>query len=107
MSTDQPPACRSGLDDFALALAPLLHSRLRLRARFRLPPSQVTGRKWCGTAFGGFKSRTDVPILVEEYMSGDLPLAQYVTHRYQGVGAIKEAIDAMHKGDVLRAVVSY
>jgi len=71
------------------------------------PFQLVTGRKWCGTAFGGFKSRTDVPILVEEYMSGDLPLAQYVTHRYQGVGAIKEAIDAMHKGDVLRAVVSY
>ena len=46
-------------------------------------------------------------MLVEEYMSGELALSQYVTHRYKGVGSIKEAIDAMHSGEVLRAVISY
>jgi S-(hydroxymethyl)glutathione dehydrogenase/alcohol dehydrogenase len=45
------------------------------------PFQLVTGRTWKGTAFGGFKSRTDVPGLVEEHLSGELPLAQYVTHR--------------------------
>ena len=71
------------------------------------PFQLVTGRKWVGTAFGGYKSRTEVPMLVEEYMSGELALSQYVTHRYKGVGSIKEAIDAMHSGEVLRAVISY
>lgn len=71
------------------------------------PFQLVTGRKWVGTAFGGYKSRTEVPMLVEEHMSGSLPLKQYITHRYQGVHAISEAIDAMHSGEVLRAVVSY
>jgi S-(hydroxymethyl)glutathione dehydrogenase/alcohol dehydrogenase len=32
------------------------------------PFQLVTGRVWKGTAFGGFKSRTQVPELVEKYM---------------------------------------
>lgn len=32
------------------------------------PFQLVTGRTWKGTAFGGYKSRTDVPKLVEEYL---------------------------------------
>ena len=71
------------------------------------PFQLVTGRKWVGTAFGGYKSRTEVPQLVDEHLSGALPLSQYVTHRYSGVGAITEAVDKMHSGEVLRAVVSY
>ena len=71
------------------------------------PFQLVTGRRWVGTAFGGFKSRTEVPMLVDEHLSGALPLGQYVTHRYQGVAAIKDAIEAMHTGEVLRAVVTY
>jgi len=71
------------------------------------PFQLVTGRTWKGTAFGGYKSRTDVPMLVDEHLRGELPLAQYVTHRYRGIGAIAEAITAMHEGKVLRAVVTY
>ena len=44
-----------------------------------------TGRQWKGTAFGGFKSRTDVPELVEQYLKGDLPIENYITHEFQGV----------------------
>lgn len=32
------------------------------------PFQLVTGRVWKGTAFGGFKSRSQVPWLVEKYM---------------------------------------
>lgn len=32
------------------------------------PFQLVTGRVWKGTAFGGYKSRTDVPKLVDAYM---------------------------------------
>jgi len=71
------------------------------------PFQLVTGRRWVGTAFGGYKSRDDVPALVEENLSGKLPLDQYVTHRYKGMAGITEAIDAMHSGEVLRAVVTY
>ena len=34
------------------------------------PFQLVTGRQWKGTAFGGFKSRSEVPGLVDAYMNG-------------------------------------
>lgn len=34
------------------------------------PFQLVTGRRWIGTAFGGWKTRSDVPILVDRYMAG-------------------------------------
>ena len=71
------------------------------------PFQLVTGRVWKGTAFGGFKSRTDVPKLVERMMSGDIPVDHYITHVFDGVGATNDAIDALHSGKCLRAVVQY
>lgn len=60
-----------------------------------------------GTAFGGYKSRSDVPLLVEDYMNGKLPIDQYVTHEFDGVDTINDAIHALHGGECLRAVVKY
>jgi S-(hydroxymethyl)glutathione dehydrogenase/alcohol dehydrogenase len=71
------------------------------------PFQLVTGRQWKGTAFGGFKSRTDVPELVERYMDGTLPIDHYVTHSFTGVEAIDEAMNLMHDGKCLRAVINY
>eukprot|EP01059_Diplonema_ambulator_P006678 TRINITY_DN162_c1_g2_i2.p1 TRINITY_DN162_c1_g2~~TRINITY_DN162_c1_g2_i2.p1 ORF type:complete len:575 (+),score=205.40 TRINITY_DN162_c1_g2_i2:85-1725(+) len=71
------------------------------------PFQLVTGRRWVGTAFGGWKSRTDVPKLVEASLKGDLPVDRYITHRFQGVAKINDAISALESGDCLRAVVSY
>jgi hypothetical protein len=31
-------------------------------------------RQWLGTAFGGYKSRTSVPKLVDQYMAKEIPL---------------------------------
>jgi len=71
------------------------------------PFQLVTGRVWKGTAFGGFKSRRDVPILVNKYLDGQLPIDHYITHTFNGVEKTNEAIDALHGGDCLRAVVRY
>lgn len=71
------------------------------------PFQLVTGRVWKGTAFGGFKSRTDVPKLVERMMSGEIPVDQYITHTFDGVQTTNDAIDALHCGECLRAVVHY
>jgi len=71
------------------------------------PFQLVTGRKWTGTAFGGFKSRTEVPGLIDDYENGTLKLDHYITHRFQGIDSIIEAVDALHSGDCLRAVVTY
>eukprot|EP01134_Creolimax_fragrantissima_P000356 CFRG0356T1 len=71
------------------------------------PFQLVTGRVWKGTAFGGWKSRTDVPMLVEKWQTGELPIEHYITHTFEGVGTMNEAIDALHSGSCLRAVVKY
>lgn len=71
------------------------------------PFQLVTGRTWKGTAFGGFKSRRDVPLLVEKFMSGKLPIDDYITHEFGGVQSTNDAIDALHGGTCLRAVVKY
>jgi S-(hydroxymethyl)glutathione dehydrogenase / alcohol dehydrogenase len=71
------------------------------------PFQLVTGRQWKGTAFGGFKSRTDVPELVNSYMNGSLPIDHYITHEFTGVEAINEAMNLLHDGACLRAVVNY
>lgn len=71
------------------------------------PFQLVTGRVWKGTAFGGFKSRTDIPILVDRYMRGELPIDHFITHTFKGIGATNDAVDALHSGDCLRAVVEH
>lgn len=71
------------------------------------PFQLITGREWKGTAFGGFKSRTDVPGLVEKYMAGDLPIEHYITHTYDGIENLDEAMNLLHEGQCLRAVVKY
>lgn len=71
------------------------------------PFQLVTGRKWVGTAFGGFKSRSEVPALVDDFEGGDLKLDHYITHRFQGIEGTLDAIDALHSSKCLRAVVTY
>lgn len=48
------------------------------------PFQLVTGRTWKGTAFGGYKSRTDVPKLVDQYLAGSLPIDHFITHVFDG-----------------------
>lgn len=68
------------------------------------PFQLVTGRVWKGTAFGGYKSRVDVPVLVERYMKGEFKVDEYITHHFK-LDQINEAFDLLHSGKCLRAVV--
>jgi len=69
------------------------------------PFQLVTGRVWKGTAFGGWKSRTEVPRLVQTVMRGEVSLDPYITHTIKGLENVNGAIDALHSGTCLRAVV--
>uniref|UniRef100_A0A6V3RKY2 Uncharacterized protein n=1 Tax=Lotharella globosa TaxID=91324 RepID=A0A6V3RKY2_9EUKA len=68
------------------------------------PFQLVTGRVWKGTAFGGYKSRTEVPQLVDEYMAGTKLIDPYITHNLP-LKDINKAFDLMHRGESLRAVI--
>ncbi len=45
----------------------------------------VTGRRWLGTAFGGWKSVEDVPKLVNKTITGEWPIDIYITHELDGL----------------------
>jgi S-(hydroxymethyl)glutathione dehydrogenase/alcohol dehydrogenase len=64
----------------------------------------VTGRSWRGTAFGGVKSRSEVPGLVDQYMAGALKIDELVTGNLP-LGQINEAFDRMHDGRAIRTVI--
>jgi len=69
------------------------------------PFQLVTGRNWKGTAFGGWKSRTEVPKLVQTVMRGEMALEPFITHTFKGLENVNSSIEALHGGDCLRAVV--
>merc|ERR1719193_645460 len=69
------------------------------------PFQLVTGRCWKGTAFGGWKARTEVPKLVQTVMRGEMALEPYITHTFQGLDKVNDSIHALHSGECLRAVL--
>ena len=70
------------------------------------PFQLVTGRVWRGTAFGGAKGRTEVPKIVDWYMSGKINIDDLITHTMP-LGEINEAFDLMHSGESIRSVVTF
>lgn len=70
------------------------------------PFQLVTGRVWKGTAFGGFKSRRDVPKLCDRATAGELPLKKYITHK-MAFSDINEGFEKLHDGKCLRCVLYF
>jgi len=70
------------------------------------PFQLVTGRNWRGTAFGGAKGRTDVPKIVDMYMTGKIEIDPMITH-VMGLEEINTAFDLMHEGKSIRSVVVF
>ncbi len=70
------------------------------------PFQLVTGRNWKGTAFGGWRSRRDVPKIVDWYMKKKINIDDLITHTMP-LQDINKAFDLMHKGESIRSVVQY
>jgi len=70
------------------------------------PFQLVTGRIWKGTAFGGAKSRTEVPKIVDWYMDGKINIDDLITHTMP-LDEINEAFHLMHKGESIRSVINF
>lgn len=70
------------------------------------PFQLVTGRSWKGTAFGGARGRTDVPRIVDWYMSGKIQIDPLITHTMP-LEEINTAFELMHEGKSIRSVVLF
>jgi S-(hydroxymethyl)glutathione dehydrogenase / alcohol dehydrogenase len=70
------------------------------------PFQLVTGRVWKGSAFGGARGRTDVPVIVDWYMDGKIEIDPMITHTLK-LEDINRGFDLMHEGKSIRSVVVY
>ena len=70
------------------------------------PFQLVTGRTWKGTAFGGARGRTDVPKIVDWYMSGKIEIDPMITHILP-LEDINRGFDLMRAGKSIRSVVVF
>jgi S-(hydroxymethyl)glutathione dehydrogenase/alcohol dehydrogenase len=70
------------------------------------PFQLVTGRTWKGSAFGGARGRTDVPTIVDWYMSGQIQIDPMITHILK-LEDINKGFELMHAGKSIRSVVVY
>jgi S-(hydroxymethyl)glutathione dehydrogenase/alcohol dehydrogenase len=70
------------------------------------PFQLVTGRVWKGTAFGGARGRTDVPKIVDWYISGKIEIDPMITHTMP-LEDINKAFDLMHEGKSIRSVILF
>jgi S-(hydroxymethyl)glutathione dehydrogenase / alcohol dehydrogenase len=69
-----------------------------------VPRYLITGRRVCGSSFGGVKGRDQVPALVERWLAGDIDVEPFVSHT-MGLDQVNEAFDLMERQDGIRSVL--
>lgn len=68
------------------------------------PFQLVTGRTWKGSAFGGMRGRTDVPMIVDWYMDGRIDIDNLITANIK-IDDINKGFAEMHNN--IRTVVTF
>jgi len=75
--------------------------------RLSLDPSLfLQQRVLTGSSFGGGHQRTDVPMLIDLYMSGKYKLDELISRRLP-LAELNEGFDLMLQGEVKRSVIVY
>jgi S-(hydroxymethyl)glutathione dehydrogenase/alcohol dehydrogenase len=71
-----------------------------------VPRFLITGRRVCGSSFGGVKGRDQVPQLVERALAGDIDVASFVSHTLS-LDEVNRGFELMEAQDGLRSVIQY
>jgi S-(hydroxymethyl)glutathione dehydrogenase/alcohol dehydrogenase len=69
-----------------------------------VPRFLITGRRICGSSFGGVKGRDRVPELVERYLAGEIDVDPLVSH-HMPLHEVNRAFELMHAQDGIRTVL--
>jgi S-(hydroxymethyl)glutathione dehydrogenase/alcohol dehydrogenase len=71
-----------------------------------VPRLLITGRRICGSSFGGLKGREDVPALVRRYLDGEIDVDPFISHRIT-LGDVNRGFELMHAHDGIRSVIEF
>jgi S-(hydroxymethyl)glutathione dehydrogenase/alcohol dehydrogenase len=71
-----------------------------------VPRLLITGRRVCGSSFGGVKGRDQVPQLVQRYLDGDIDVDAFLSHRIT-LDEVNRGFELMEAQDGIRSVISF
>jgi S-(hydroxymethyl)glutathione dehydrogenase / alcohol dehydrogenase len=71
-----------------------------------VPRFLITGRRVCGSSFGGVKGRDQVPQLVERALAGDIDVAPFVSHTLS-LDEVNKGFELMEAQDGIRSVIRF
>ena len=71
-----------------------------------VPRDLITGRRVCGSSFGGLKGRDDVPRLIDTFMAGDIDVAPFISHRIT-LDEVNRGFELMEAQDGIRSVIEF
>jgi S-(hydroxymethyl)glutathione dehydrogenase / alcohol dehydrogenase len=69
-----------------------------------IPRLLITGRRVCGSSFGGLKGREDVPALVDRYLDGQIDVDPFISHRIT-LHEVNRGFELMEAQDGIRSVI--
>lgn len=71
-----------------------------------VPRLLITGRRVCGSSFGGLKGREDVPWLIERWMAGEIDVDPFISHRIP-LQDVNRGFELMEAQDGIRSVIDF
>jgi S-(hydroxymethyl)glutathione dehydrogenase/alcohol dehydrogenase len=71
-----------------------------------VPRLLITGRRVCGSSFGGVKGRDQVPELVQLYLDGALDVDPFISHRIS-LDEVNRGFELMERQDGIRSVIVF
>jgi S-(hydroxymethyl)glutathione dehydrogenase/alcohol dehydrogenase len=69
-----------------------------------VPRLLITGRRVCGSSFGGLKGREDVPMLVGRYLAGEIDVDPFISHRLS-LDEVNRGFELIAAQDGIRSVI--
>jgi S-(hydroxymethyl)glutathione dehydrogenase/alcohol dehydrogenase len=71
-----------------------------------IPRYLITGRRVCGSSFGGLKGRDDVPGLIDRYMAGEIDVDPFISHRIS-LDEVNRGFERIEAQDGIRSVIEF
>ncbi len=71
-----------------------------------VPRYLITGRRICGSSFGGVKGRDQVPQLVQLYLDGEIDIDPFISHRIT-LDEVNHGFELMERQDGIRSVITF
>jgi S-(hydroxymethyl)glutathione dehydrogenase/alcohol dehydrogenase len=71
-----------------------------------IPRLLITGRRICGSSFGGLKGREEVPRLVDRWLAGEIDVRPFLSHELM-LDEIDRGFQLMEAQDGIRSVIRF